>query len=296
MYPEGGDGILLRATGGGTAPLPSIDVKALGSRRLLVDVLIAVAAFAFHARCDCERQVRRQRPRVSTSISGALVADGAAASRGGLRRSRCSPSSPRRRRPRMASLRAFYPPLGFAVALYTVADDAKKPMQGPRWPLSSPASWFSDASRPGRLAPEVFLGAGVWLRPGSPGTGRGCVVSGWPSQERPGTPSARPSKRERRLAAAEERMRIARDLHDSAGHAINVILVQAVRLACCRSEIRTSPSRAPDRGEVARDTLGEIDQLVRALRDDLPDGEVEPLCVCRCARRPRRAVPRRGLL
>ena len=30
-----------------------------------------------------------------------------------------------------------------------------------------------------------------------------------------------------RLAVAEERMRIARDLHDSAGHAINVILVQA---------------------------------------------------------------------
>jgi signal transduction histidine kinase len=28
--------------------------------------------------------------------------------------------------------------------------------------------------------------------------------------------------------------------------------------------------------EVARDTLGEIDQLVRALRDDVPDGEVEP--------------------
>src|SRR6266508_4577331 len=33
--------------------------------------------------------------------------------------------------------------------------------------------------------------------------------------------------RERRLAAAEERTRIARELHDSAGHAINVILVQA---------------------------------------------------------------------
>ena len=30
-----------------------------------------------------------------------------------------------------------------------------------------------------------------------------------------------------RLAAAEERTRIARDLHDSAGHAINVILVHA---------------------------------------------------------------------
>src|SRR5581483_4458348 len=33
--------------------------------------------------------------------------------------------------------------------------------------------------------------------------------------------------RERRLAVAEERARIARDLHDSAAHAINVIAVQA---------------------------------------------------------------------
>src|SRR5581483_4255456 len=35
------------------------------------------------------------------------------------------------------------------------------------------------------------------------------------------------AERERRLAVAEERTRIARDLHDSAAHAINVILVQA---------------------------------------------------------------------
>ena len=37
----------------------------------------------------------------------------------------------------------------------------------------------------------------------------------------------RDAERERLLAAAEERGRIARDLHDSAGHAINVILVHA---------------------------------------------------------------------
>jgi signal transduction histidine kinase len=37
----------------------------------------------------------------------------------------------------------------------------------------------------------------------------------------------REAERERRLAAAEERGRIARDLHDSAGHAMNVILVHA---------------------------------------------------------------------
>jgi signal transduction histidine kinase len=91
----------------------------------------------------------------------------------------------------------------------------------------------------------------------------------------------RDAERERRLAAAEERTRIARDLHDSAGHAINVILVQA-------GAARLLSEQDPERSqaaletieEVARETLGEIDQLVRALREDeLPEsngGNVEP--------------------
>ena len=54
----------------------------------------------------------------------------------------------------------------------------------------------------------------------------------------------REMKRERELAAAQERTRIARDLHDSAAHAINVILVQAGAARFCRSEI---PGRRPRR-------------------------------------------------
>jgi signal transduction histidine kinase len=75
--------------------------------------------------------------------------------------------------------------------------------------------------------------------------------------------------RERRLAAVEERARIARDLHDSAGHAISVILVQA---GAARLLQDRDPAGARDAlhtiEEVARDTIGEIDQLVRTLRDD----------------------------
>jgi len=75
--------------------------------------------------------------------------------------------------------------------------------------------------------------------------------------------------RERDLAVARERTRIARDLHDSAGHAINVILVQAgaARLlgerdpAAARAALQTIE-------DVARDTIAEIDRLVGALRDD----------------------------
>jgi signal transduction histidine kinase len=84
------------------------------------------------------------------------------------------------------------------------------------------------------------------------------------------------AERERRLAAAEERTRIARDLHDSAGHAITVILVQA-------GAARLLRERDPERAraaletieEVARETLGEIESLVRALREG-DRVEVEP--------------------
>jgi signal transduction histidine kinase len=91
----------------------------------------------------------------------------------------------------------------------------------------------------------------------------------------------REAQRERRLAAAEERGRIARDLHDSAGHAMNVILVHA---GLGRLKTADDPERAREAfatiEEVARESVGEIDQMVRVLREHaaLPLGgdEVEP--------------------
>jgi signal transduction histidine kinase len=76
------------------------------------------------------------------------------------------------------------------------------------------------------------------------------------------------AERERRLAAAEERTRIARDLHDSAGHAINVILVEAGAARLLRER---DPERADEAIEtierVAREQIDEIDRLVHALRE-----------------------------
>jgi signal transduction histidine kinase len=85
----------------------------------------------------------------------------------------------------------------------------------------------------------------------------------------------RETERERRLAAAEERTRIARDLHDSAGHAINVILVHAgaARLLAEKDPAASRAALATIEG-LARETLGEIDGLVRALRED--EDAVEP--------------------
>src|SRR4051794_32794708 len=75
--------------------------------------------------------------------------------------------------------------------------------------------------------------------------------------------------RDRDLAIARERTRIARDLHDSAGHAINVILVQA-GAARLQSERDPAAARTALQAieDVARETIEEIDNLVGALRDD----------------------------
>jgi signal transduction histidine kinase len=74
---------------------------------------------------------------------------------------------------------------------------------------------------------------------------------------------------ERRLAIAEERTRIARDLHDSAGHAINLIAVRA-------GAARLRHAEEPDRSlraleaieEVARQTATDIDTIVGSLRSE----------------------------
>jgi signal transduction histidine kinase len=85
----------------------------------------------------------------------------------------------------------------------------------------------------------------------------------------------REAERERRLAIADERARIARDLHDAAGHAINVI---AVRAGAAR--MREDPERSQAALEaietLARKTVADIDQIVGTLRDPAsPSGTVD---------------------
>lgn len=84
----------------------------------------------------------------------------------------------------------------------------------------------------------------------------------------------READRERLLAVAEERARIARDLHDSAGHAISVI---AVRAGAAR--LRHDPARSLAAleaiEELARQTVGEMDQIVGNLRSAAAGEAVE---------------------
>jgi signal transduction histidine kinase len=179
------------------------------------------------------------------------------------------------------------PPLGPTVALYFLAL-APEATRAPRWlAVVVVAGLFLVHAAAAGVAEDEFptvpllFGTVVW--------GGAWVIGDRVRQRRARLAALedqlrraeREAERERRLAVAEERTRIARDLHDSAGHAINVILVQAGAARLLNVE---QPQRAQAAlqtiEEVARETLGEIDQLVRALREDeLPagaDGSVEP--------------------
>ena len=173
------------------------------------------------------------------------------------------------------------PPLGATVALYSVAA-ADSRRRDPRVVIPVVALVFAAHIAATGLAmdqfpgPEILLGALVWGGAWLAGERTRTRVERIAALEERAARAERDAERERRLAAAEERMRIARDLHDSAGHALGVILVHAGdgRL---RAERDPGGARSAFETieEVARQTVGEIDQLVRVLRED-GDGGVEP--------------------
>ena len=167
------------------------------------------------------------------------------------------------------------PPLGATVALYFLALTPDKTL-APRWLTAGIVAGFLflHAGAVGLAQEELptvpllfgtLVWGGAWVIGDRVRLRRERIAE----LEERARRAEREAERERRLAAAEERTRIARDLHDSAGHAINVILVQA---GAARLLGKQDPERAQAAletiEEVARETLGEIDELVRALRED----------------------------
>jgi signal transduction histidine kinase len=177
------------------------------------------------------------------------------------------------------------PPLGPTVALFFLGLDPAATRARPQLTAATVVGFFALHITAAGVAQDKFpvvpllFGALVW--------GGAWVIGDRVRQrharmaelEERAARAERETERERRLAAAEERTRIARDLHDSAGHAINVILVQAGAARLLQEQDPTRTRAALETiEEVARETLGEIDQLVRALREDgsAERGEVEP--------------------
>jgi signal transduction histidine kinase len=186
------------------------------------------------------------------------------------------------------ALRGFWepagPPLGPTVALYLVALSGDGSRVRTRLTLAIAgvfliahlaATGLADDRFPGvEILFGVLTWGGAWLAGDRTRLRRERMTE----LEERAVRAEREAERERLLAAAEERGRIARDLHDSAGHAINVILVHA---GMGRLQAERDPEAARQAfetiEEVARETVGEIDQMVGALREDAsPPDEVEP--------------------
>jgi signal transduction histidine kinase len=152
-----------------------------------------------------------------------------------------------------------------AVALYSLALRAER--TDPRLALAVVVPAFAaltalESANLGTAPPDWLGEAVLWL-------------SGWLVGERRRLARQRTAdlheryEREQRLAVAEERTRIARELHDTAGHAINTIRIQA---GAARVLHERDPRRSADAivaiEEVAEETLTDIDRIVGALRDD----------------------------
>ena len=172
-----------------------------------------------------------------------------------------------------------FPPVAFAVALYTVArwpDRTRQPLRNAVLVGSVVVLLVPSIVRSG-FGPGVFAGTVVWAVAWFVGDRVKQRHERAAAAAERARQAEREAEREARLASAEERTRIARDLHDSAGHAVNVILVQA---GAARLLLEQDPARSRAALEtievVARETLDEIDQLVRALRDPGGQDGVEP--------------------
>jgi signal transduction histidine kinase len=168
---------------------------------------------------------------------------------------------------------AVHAPLGPAVGLYTLAS---RPDRGPIWPPIAVATISYAALVAIEIAvlelnAERYVVAGLlW-------------AAAWPIGDRQRTARLREAEaaerrdREQRLALAEERTRIARDLHDSAGHAISNILVQA---GAARVLLERDPERSREAlaavEQVARETLVDVERIVGLLREE-QNAELAPL-------------------
>jgi signal transduction histidine kinase len=175
------------------------------------------------------------------------------------------------------------PPVGPTIALYSVAAGIGESRVSQRAALAvvvvmlivhvTAVGIRNDSFPTASLAFAIAVWGGIWLA----GERSRIRAERLRELEERALRAEREAERERQLASAEERMRIARDLHDSAGHAINVILVHA-GLGRLRTETDAAGAREALETieEVARETAGEIDQMVGVLREGPATGEVEP--------------------
>jgi signal transduction histidine kinase len=159
---------------------------------------------------------------------------------------------------------AAAPAFALALAFYTLA-------------VSTPLR----RSLPAALGCLAALGAGLALSAGDQWSAAGAVayvilmivpawLIGWTLRERRAA-AAEQSRQLMRQATAEERLRVARELHDVVAHTMSLI---AVKAAVGNHVAEASPREAHDAlrviEETSRGALAEMRRVLGALRDDTP--------------------------
>lgn len=172
------------------------------------------------------------------------------------------------------------PPLGATVALYLLAVSRNERRPWTRRTTAAVVGLFAihiaahEVGDSEFSAQSVLVGALVWGIAWFAGERTRLRREQIIELKRRAQQAERDAERDRQLAAAEERARIARDLHDAAGHAINVIGVQA---GAARLLYEKDPARSQAAlqtiEQLARQTAADIDAIVGTLRGDPIDDE-----------------------
>jgi signal transduction histidine kinase len=175
---------------------------------------------------------------------------------------------------------AVHANLGPAVMLYTFASDPDR--GGVQPPIAFAAAGYAvqaavQTSVIGFNSPDYAFDPEQYVLPAAFGGGAWLVGETRRNRRLREAEEEELREREQQLRIADERTRIARDLHDSAGHAINNVLVQAGAARVLRERDPQGSQRAIEAiEEVARETLTDIDRIVAVLREGEP-AETAPL-------------------
>ncbi|MFG3050015.1 sensor histidine kinase [Kitasatospora sp. NPDC048239] len=140
-------------------------------------------------------------------------------------------------------------------------------------PLGGPAvndavGFWQDRGLPGRL-PAPLLGLALLLLIVGTSAALGALLARWAPVLLGPTPEERLAAAERRATVLAERNRLARELHDSVGHALSAVGIQASAAA---RVLRTDPDFAAEAleaiGETARAAVADLDTVLGLLREE----------------------------
>ncbi|MCG6492949.1 sensor histidine kinase [Kitasatospora sp. A2-31] len=140
------------------------------------------------------------------------------------------------------------------------------PLGGP--PIDDALRYWQDRGVPAFL-PGPALGLALLLLITAVSAGLGALLARWAPVLLGPTPEERLAAAERRAAVLAQRNRLARELHDSVGHALSAVGIQASAAA---RVLRTDPDFAEEAlraiGETARAAVAELDAVLGLLREE----------------------------